>query len=140
MLGMLKNVTKDFNIKLSRIKIGVFMNILPLLLVGVLLGGEKFSSIKDLLLKIDFASFTPIFQLLGVDKSTVDFLCSEDFTNTLSNGDLKSILPLLSPLFSKAKNEEPKQEESPLKPCDYLSPIKNVAPTDVGATIENYFS
>ncbi|MBR2337303.1 MAG: hypothetical protein IKA61_05120 [Clostridia bacterium] len=114
------------------------MNILPLLLIGLLLGGEKFSSFKDLLTRIDFASFSPVFNLLGVDKKTVDFLCSDDFANALSGGDgIKSLLPLLSSLLAKPQPEN-KDSKEQLKPCDYLSPIKNVAPTDVGTTIENY--
>ena len=78
------------------------MNILPLLLIGVLLGGERFSSLKELIQKIDFPSFTPVFQLLGVDKKTIDFLSSEEFSNSISNGDLKSLLPLLAPIFTKS--------------------------------------
>ena len=114
------------------------MNILPLLLIGLLLGGDKFASLKDLLARIDFPSFAPVFQLLGVDKRTVDFLSSEEFSNTLSNGDLKSLLPLFAPLISKPIEQQTTEEEQ--KPCDYLSPIKNVAPTDVGATIENFLT
>lgn len=116
------------------------MNILPLLLVGLLLGGENFSSLKDLLSRIDFPSFSPVFQLLGIDQKTIDFLCSEDFSSTLANGDLKALLPLFSSIFTKTQPSKTEQEEKPLKPCDYLSPIKNVAPTEIGATIENYFN
>ena len=117
------------------------MNILPLLLIGILLGGERFSSLKELIQRIDFPSFAPVFQLLGVDKKTIEFLSSEEFSNSLSNGDLKSLLPLLAPILtkeSKDKTEEDCDEEQ--KNCDYLSPIKNVAPTDVGATIENFLA
>ena len=115
------------------------MNILPLLLIGLLLSGEKFSTIKDLLARIDFASFAPVLQLLGVNKKTIDFLCSEEFSNSMSQeGDLKSFMPLLSTLFSQPKTEQEAEEDNVQKPCDYLSPIKNVAPTDIGATIENY--
>ena len=115
------------------------MNILPLLLIGILLGGERFSSIKELLSKIDFPSFAPVFQLLGVDKKTVDFLSSEQFASLLDGGDFKSLLPLLTTLFSKQpkENEEDVAEDNQTQ-NDYLAPIKNVAPTDVGATIESY--
>ena len=116
------------------------MNILPLLLVGLLLGGEKFSSFKDLLLKIDFSSFTPIFQLLGIDKKVVDFLSSEEFSNSLLSGDLKSLLPLCAPLFAPREQVKEDCDDTEQKQCDYFSPIKNVAPTDVGATIENFFN
>lgn len=115
------------------------MNILSLLLIGILLGGERFSSIKELLARIDFPSFTPVFQLLGVDKKTIDFLSSEQFSNVVSGGDLKSLLPLFTTLFTKQPNvsEEDLESDNEAK-NDYLAPIKNVAPTDVGATIENY--
>lgn len=115
------------------------MNILPLLLIGILLGGERFSSIKDLLAKIDFPSFAPVFQLLGVDKKTIDFLSSEQFASVVSGGDLKSLLPLFTTLFTKQSNasEEDFESDGETK-NDYLAPIKNVAPTDVGATIESY--
>lgn len=116
------------------------MNVLPLLLLGLLLGGDRFSSIKELLMHIDFASFAPVFQLLGVDQKTVDFLCSEEFADSLSqSGDIKTLLPYFTSLFSKPSPTE-KEPEQKLKPCDYLSPIKNVAPTDVGATIEKFLS
>lgn len=116
------------------------MNILPLLLIGLLMGGEKFSSLKDTLLKIDFASFSPILQLIGVDKKTVDFLSSEEFEKTLSSGDLKSLLPVVTSLFSKPTTEKEELDSPEQKPCDYLAPIKNVAPTDVGATIESFLA
>ena len=116
------------------------MNILPILLFGLLLKGESFSSIKDLLLKIDFASFSPVLQLLGVDKKTIDFLSSEEFEQNLSNGDLKSLIPLVSSLFSKPQAKVVEDDDEQSVHCDYISPIKNVAPTDIGATIENYFN
>ena len=116
------------------------MNILPLLFIALLLGGDKISSFKDLLLKIDFPSFAPVFQLLGVDKKFVDFISSEEFTNSLSSGNLKSLLPLCAPLFTQNKQAEEDCDDEEQKPCDYFSPIKNVAPTDVGATIENLFN
>ena len=116
------------------------MNILPILLFGLLLKGESFSSIKDLLLKIDFASFSPVLQLLGVDKKTIDFLSSEEFEQNLSNGDFKSLIPLVSSLFSKPQAKVVEDDDEQSAHCDYVSPIKNVAPTDIGATIENYFN
>ena len=85
------------------------LNVLPLLLIGILLGGERLSPIKEFLSKIDFASFSPIFSLLGVDKKTVDFLSSEDFEKMLSSsGNLTDLIPLLGSLF--AKNTAPKSD------------------------------
>ena len=51
--------------------------LLPVFLVLVLFGGEKTKSVTELLSRIDFASFRPVFNLLGVNGKTVDFLCSE---------------------------------------------------------------
>ena len=118
------------------------MNVLPLLLFGLLLYSEKLSSLKELLLKIDFKSFSPILKLLGIKQGAIDLLCSEDFERILSSeGDLKSLLPLLGSLFNKEKETAPEQndfEASP--PIDFISPIKNVAPTDVEETISNYIN
>lgn len=118
------------------------MNILPLLFIGLLLGGDKLSSLKDIISRLDIPSFTPVFQLLGINQKTIDFLSSEEFSSSLTNGDIKSLLPILSALFTKPNSSDEKSEkESEMqKPCDYLAPIKNVAPTDVGATIENHFN
>ncbi len=118
------------------------MNILPLLLIGLLLGGERVNSIKEFLSKIDFASFSPIFRLLGLNQNTVDFLSSENFSKLLQENDLKNILPLLSSLFtgqneSKVNEEESEEEESVDK---IISPIKNVAPTDVEETFSSFFN
>ena len=109
------------------------MNILPLLLIGLLLGGERLNSIKEFLSKIDFASFSPIFRLLGLNQNTVDFLSSENFSKLLEENDFKNVLPLLSSLFTNQNNAEVKaedvEEEDGLDKI--ISPIKNVAPTDV---------
>ena len=40
--------------------------LLPVFLVLVLFGGEKTKSVTELLSRIDFASFRPVFNLLGV--------------------------------------------------------------------------
>jgi hypothetical protein len=80
------------------------------------------------------------YKLLGVDKKIVDFLSSEEFANSLLSGDFKSLLPLCAPLFAKNQQSKEECDDVEQKPCDYFSPIKNVAPTDVGATIENFFN
>lgn len=114
------------------------MNILPLLFFAVLLGGDKLYSIKEFLSKIDFPSFAPVLKLLGFNNSILEFLCSEKFSEILSSDvDIKSLLPLLSNLFTKQNHENnnpEKEDEAPLK-NDYLSAIKNVAPTDIEETL-----
>ena len=120
------------------------MNILPLLLFAVLLGGEKLYFIKDFLAKIDFKSFEPVLKMLGINNGAIDFLCSEKFNEMLSSDiDIKSLLPLLSTIFSKKDNEkEQNPTENTEKSCrnDYLSAIKNVAPTDVEETLNDFLS
>ncbi len=118
------------------------MNILLLVLFAVLLGGDKLYSIKEFLSKIDFKSFAPVLKLIGLKNDAVDFLCSEKFEEILSSDlDLKSLLPLLSSLFAKKESENfGEQAENP--PCknDYLSAIKNVAPTDIEETLSDFLN
>ena len=118
------------------------LNILPLLLIGLLLGGERLNSIKEFLSKIDFASFSPIFRLLGLNQNTVDFLSSENFSKLLEENDFKNVLPLLSSLFTSHNNTEAKAEESEEEDGldKIISPIKNVAPTDVEETFSSFFN
>ena len=118
------------------------MNILPLLLIGLLLGGERVNSIKEFLSKIDFASFSPIFRLLGLSQNTVDFLSSENFSKLLEESDFKNILPLLSSLFTNQNSAEVKAEEDEKEESldKIISPIKNVAPTDVEETFSSFFN
>ncbi|MBQ7373195.1 MAG: hypothetical protein IJW64_01355 [Clostridia bacterium] len=118
------------------------MNILPLVLFAVLLGGDKLYSIKEFLSKIDFPSFAPVLKMIGLNGNIVDFLCSEKFSEILSSdGDLKSILPVLSGLFAKKDDQNNAQEtdETPKK-NDYLSAIKNVAPTDIEETLSEFLN
>lgn len=118
------------------------LNILPLLLIGLLLGGERVNSIKEFLSKIDFASFSPIFRLLGFNQNTVDFLSSENFSKLLEESDFKNILPLLSSLFTNQNSAEVKAEEDEKEESidKIISPIKNVAPTDVEETFSSFFN
>ena len=118
------------------------LNILPLLLIGLLLGGERLNSIKEFLSKIDFASFSPIFRLLGLNQNTVDFLSSENFSKLLEENDFKNVLPLLSSLFTSHNNTEVKEEKAEEEDGldKIISPIKNVAPTDVEETFSSFFN
>ena len=120
------------------------LNVLPLILIGILMGGEKFATVKEFLSKIDFPSFTPIFSLLGVNKKTMDFLCSKDFENLLSSsGNITDLLPLLGSLFSKKPETEKTEDgesDGEKTHSDYFTAIKNVAPTDVEETLFSYTS
>lgn len=117
------------------------MNFIPIILVlALLFGGEKITQIKDFLSKIDFASFAPILTTLGVKKEFVDYLSSEEFSETLSGDfDLKKLLPLLTSLFSPNKTDDKSNGQSPPN-TDYIKPIKDVAPSDVEDSINSFFS
>jgi hypothetical protein len=121
------------------------MNFLPILLIAFLLGGEKLSSLKEFLAHVDFNSFSPILKILGFNQKTIDFLCSENFSSMLNKeSDLKNLLPFLLSTFNK-QDEQPttKTESSQAEystPDEFISPIKNVAPTDVEETFSSYFS
>ena len=114
------------------------MNILTLVLFAVLVSGNKFNSIKEFLARIDFSSFAPVLKLLGFNDKLLEFLCSENFEKLLQeSGDVKTLLPLLSNLFMKNPEQDDTQKVADNEPCtsDYLSPIKNVAPTDIEETL-----
>lgn len=117
------------------------MNLISIVLVlALLFGGEKLNQIKEFLSKIDFESFSPLLKILGVKQEGIDFLSSEKFNEILSGEfDLKTLLPILSSLFSSpCKPEEKPDNEKPTS--DYASPIKDVAPTDIEDNINAFFS
>ena len=119
------------------------MNILSLVLFAILLGNDRFQSIKEFLAKIDFSSFAPVLKLLGFNDELLEFLCSEKFSELLcSSGDIKSILPMLSSLFAKKPSEKEDLDKPLDTPCqnDYLAPIKNVAPTDIEETLSEFLN
>lgn len=117
------------------------MNFIPIILVlALLFGGEKITQIKDFLSKIDFASFAPILTTLGVKKEFVDYLSSEEFSETLSGDfDLKKLIPLLTSLFSSTHTDDKDKSQSQ-SDTDYVKPIKDVAPSDVEDSINSFFS
>ena len=121
-----------------------FMNFLPIILFAMLLGGDKLSTVKDFLSRVDFSSFAPILKIFGLNNKTIEFLESDQFNQLLSgNLDLKSILPLLTSFFTSQNTSEeaqPKTEEETTPPKDTVSAIKNVAPTEVEETFNVYFS
>ncbi len=117
------------------------MNLPLLLILFLLFGGERTADVRNLLARIDFASFAPVLKLLGLGESAIDFLSSENFEKLIEGGDLKSVLPAI--LSSFGKKEKPSEGSSdgnaPVK-NNYLEPIKDVAATDVEEALGSYFS
>lgn len=118
--------------------------LLPVFLVLVLFGGEKTKSVTELLSRIDFASFRPVFNLLGVNGKTVDFLCSEEFSRTLDgNLDAASLMKLVSGLAAKPGRNEKADDEvknsSSAEVANKLSPIENVVPSEIENSLTSYF-
>lgn len=118
--------------------------LLPVFLVLVLFGGEKTKSVTELLSRIDFASFRPVFNLLGVNGKTVDFLCSEEFSRAVDgNLDAAALMKLVSDLAAKPERNEKADDESKnsssAKVANKLSPIENVVPSEIENSLTSYF-
>lgn len=125
---------------------------LPLLLLLLASGKNDATSLIDVIRRIDFASFKPVLKLLGLSDKTLEFICSEEFSNLLDGKtDLKSLLPFLTSFLNSDDNETEKHENSAdLKEKDeqnssvtrknLLSPIENVAPTEIESSLGSYFS
>ena len=126
------------------------MNILPLLLIALLLGGNRISSAKNFLSKIDFKSFAPLLKLLGINEKTIEFLCSDEFTNAIEGDldakNLMSIATAAANAFSKTGGD--KEKDAPEDKTDAnsevfgekLNPIKDVASTDIEENLGSFFS
>lgn len=119
------------------------MNILPLVLLAVLFGGEKAKSLADFLAHIDFNSFAPILKILGLSDKTLQTLCSEEFSEILS-GEINAatITKLLSGLsqFKDEKSGGADKSVPPQKKSNFLSPIESVAPTEIEQSLGAYLS
>lgn len=118
--------------------------LLPVFLVLVLFGGEKTKSVTELLSRIDFASFRPVFNLLGVNDKTVDFLCSEEFSRAVDgNLDAAALMKLVSDLAAKPERNEKADDESKnsssAEVANKLSPIENVVPSEIENSLTSYF-
>lgn len=118
--------------------------LLPVFLVLVLFGGEKTKSVTELLSRIDFASFRPVFNLLGVNGKTVDFLCSEEFSRAVDgNLDAAALMKLVSDLVAKPERNEKADDESKnsssAEVANKLSPIENVVPSEIENSLTSYF-
>lgn len=118
--------------------------LLPVFLVLVLFGGEKTKSVTELLSRIDLASFRPVFNLLGVNGKTVDFLCSEEFSRAVDgNLDAAALMKLVSDLAAKPERNEKADDESKnsssAEVANKLSPIENVVPSEIENSLTSYF-
>lgn len=60
------------------------MNLLPLVLLAVALGGDKAKSLAEFLSHIDFKSFAPVLKILGFSDKMLETLCSDEFSEMLS--------------------------------------------------------
>lgn len=117
------------------------MNLFPLLLLAVLLGGEKLRSVTEFLARIDFKSFAPILKLLGLSDQTVDFLSSDEFSSILEGkGDASALLKSLGGVFSPKKENDAEDSAPSEKTNNFLSPIEDVAPTEIERSLGAYFA
>ena len=117
------------------------MNFLPIILIVVFLlnkrGGNAFEN-------FDIESISPLLSLFGVSEDVIKMLSSDEIKNlTKGNFDLKTIIPLLTTLFSNFN----KVDQTPIKETftnetspEYLNPIKDVANADIISTLGNYFN
>lgn len=106
------------------------MNYLPLILIASLLmkNGNGF---KDLLGSIDLESLSPLLSLTGLDPSALEGIK----TLISSNGDFKSLLPLLLKGFTLNQSApQPVKEQS-----NNLNPIKDIASAEIIGALGNYF-
>ena len=113
------------------------MNPLLIVLGILLLSGRDLSSVAEFISKIDVPSFAPVLRLLGIDERTIEVLCDEEFSSAFSKGtDLKTLLPSLLRLLNKKKGSPDNDEPAITVPKD-LSPIEDIAPTEIESDIEN---
>lgn len=119
------------------------MNLLPLVLLAVALGGDKAKSLAEFLSHIDFKSFAPVLKILGFSDKMLDTLCSDEFSEMLS-GEINAatITKILSGLTRDNNEKSGGADKSapPQKKSNFLSPIESVAPTEIEQTLGAYFS
>ncbi len=121
--------------------------LLPIFLILLLFGGDKTRGVGELLSRVDFASFKPVFDMLGVKKEIVDFLSSDEFSKMLENGKIDpSSLMKLASSFSAGRNGKDEKTgneafaASPAETANKLSPVENVVPEEIENSISGYFS
>lgn len=135
------------------------MNYLPILLLFLLFakssGAIPGLNLAELISRLDWQSFAPLFKILGMSDETINVLSSEKFAEDMQNlgsgkTDLKSLAPIIASLFSAGrKNENDKKTadsennsspESADKTSSYFEPIKEIIPDDISESLSSYFS
>ena len=135
------------------------MNYLPILLLFLLFakssGAIPGLNLAELISRLDWQSFAPLFKILGMSDETINVLTSEKFAEDMQNlgsgkTDFKSLAPILASLFSAGrKNENDKKTadsennsspESADKTSSYFEPIKEIIPDDISESLSSYFS
>ena len=119
------------------------MSFLPLILIIFLLFKKSDSPALEFIKGLDVTSLAPILQLLGLDESFLNVLNDENFKNFLSgNGDIKSLIPIILPLLKNFSAPKPSQdfEFSENIKSEYLSPIKDIASSDITSLLNGYFN
>lgn len=121
--------------------------LLSVFLILVLFGGERTANVAELIRRIDFASFRPVFNLLGVNEKTVDFLCSDEFSAAISNENFtpSALVKLLSSFSADRKAEKDEKTDDGESPSsaeteNKLSPIESVAPEEIERSLSGFFS
>ena len=85
------------------------MNYLPILLLFLLFakssGAIPGLNLAELISRLDWQSFAPLFKILGMSDETINVLSSEKFAEDMQNlgsgkTDFKSLAPILASLFS----------------------------------------
>ena len=135
------------------------MNYLPILLLFLLFakssGAIPGLNLAELISRLDWQSFAPLFKILGMSDEAINVLSSEKFAEDMQNlgsgkTDFKSLAPILASLFSAGrKNENGKKtadsennssSESADKTSSYFEPIKEIIPDDISESLSSYFS
>ena len=135
------------------------MNYLPILLLFLLFakssGAASGLNLAELISRLDWESFAPLFKILGINNETISVLSSDKFAEALQNlgsgkTDIKSLAPVLASLFSaRRKSENDKKtadsennssSESADKTSSYFNPIKEIIPDDISESLSSYFS
>ena len=119
------------------------MNFFPLILIALLLLRKTNSPILELVKNVDMQSISPILELLGINLNSLEFLNDENFKNFLSgSGDLKSLIPLLLPLVKSftANTQTSQTDFSDNLKSEYLSPIKDIANSEITNSLSGYFT
>ena len=128
------------------------MNYLPILLLFLLFakssGAIPGLNLAELISRLDWQSFAPLFKILGMSDETINVLSSEKFAEDMQN--LGSGKIDFKSLFSAGrKNENGKKtadsennssSESADKTSSYFEPIKEIIPDDISESLSSYFS